>query len=570
MWTTEKAEAAIVKPGKKYREAKSAAGPRSQWCLQLGKALRSNKQLATLDLSGHTLGAPAFGPLPPSAPALVREARIGRELGEALRSHWALTRLSLDGALLHDGALALLLTPLADHPMISMLDLSGCVFGRKAARALAVLFETSRTLTNLKLIGCDLHSEPFVLAAAALVHNATLTVLDLSHNPLGESDGIVEEGHEGARDGAAETKDAPPAEGEAPAEPTPPADALLPSVAVSMALAQLFKTHRTLTQLVLRDCKLDQPVYVPPEPAAALAAAPAAEEPPAASTQGAAPAEGEAPAEVPSPQPPKLPILGAFLADGLKAALKSALTFLDLSGNLLGDEGVAAFSAGLGGAKSLEVLLLYGCCSANAHTAVATGVLASGRVVMCDQQAAVVARADAATSVNRAAKADAAAATHERDVRAAREQLESERSRARERDRELESKRSRAREVFPVAKSVVRTEWSSRLSPVVTRWRCIVTFSCTRASTRGRNTPHTHKCGLTPHQQTAVLNGRRRPRWPRPADRGRSGTSDQWWFSDLAHARALPRVYGRRHTSLHAASDTSGAPLTRRAACRGR
>ena len=97
-----------------------------------------------------------------------------------------------------------------------------------------------------------------------------------------------------------------------------------------------------------------------------------------------------------------------------------------------------------------------------------------------------------ARAVNRAAKADAAAATHERDVRAAREQLESERSRARERDRELESKRSRAREVFPVAKSVVRTEWSSRLSPVVTRWRCIVTFSCTRASTRGRNTPHTH------------------------------------------------------------------------------
>ena len=82
-------------------------------------------------------------------------------------------------------------------------------------------------------------------------------------------------------------------------------------------------------------------------------------------------------------------------------------------------------------------------------------VCAGGAMVIMLLSAAV---ADAATAVNRAAKADAAAATHERDVRAAREQLESERSRARERDRELESKRSRAREVFPVAKSVVRTE----------------------------------------------------------------------------------------------------------------
>ena len=115
----------------------------------------------------------------------------------------------------------------------------------------------------------------------------------------------------------------------------------------------------------------------------------------------------------------------------------------------------------------------------------------------------------AATAVNRAAKADAAAATHERDVRAAREQLESERSRARERDRELESKRSRAREVFPVAKSVVRTEWSSRREPgrhAMALYRNIQLHPGEHA--RPEHATHTHKCGLTPHQQTAVLNGR--------------------------------------------------------------
>ena len=55
------------------------------------------------------------------------------------------------------------------------------------------------------------------------------------------------------------------------------------------------------------------------------------------------------------------------------------------------------------------------------------------RAAAAAQQAAVAARADAATAMSRAAKAEAAAATHERDLRAALEQLESERARARER-----------------------------------------------------------------------------------------------------------------------------------------
>ena len=81
-----------------------------------------------------------------------------------------------------------------------------------------------------------------------------------------------------------------------------------------------------------------------------------------------------------------------------------------------------------------------------------------------------------------------------------------------------------------------------------------------------RNTPHTHKYGLTPHQQTAVLT---------LADARATGPPAEEWYKRPVvvlgpRTRTRTRVYGRRHPSLYAASDTSGAPLTRRAAGRGR
>ena len=403
-WRVEKAEAKIVKPGARLpREKKKAVGPRSQWALQLSKALSANKSLASFDLGGHALGSLLWGPLPADAPATTREARIGASLGASLRSHWALTSLCLDGAMLHDGALALVLAPLTDHPALATLDLSTSVFGRQAGRALAAMLRQSRTLASLKLVGCDLHSEPFVLVLEALLLNATLGALDVSLNPLGESDGLVEEEKpveaEG-EEGEAESKDAPPAEGEgeeaeAPAEPKAPP---LPAVAVCLALSKVFESNRALKELVLRGCCLEQPVppepEPEPEPEAAAPADEAADE--AAETkegvlaaalgeeadgEGAGEEGAEAAAEV---EPPKLPVLGAVMGAGLSLALGSALAKLDLRDNGLGDEGVTSFAGGLGGAKSLEVLFLAGCCSAAAHAAVAEGIAASGRVVMCD------------------------------------------------------------------------------------------------------------------------------------------------------------------------------------------
>ena len=368
----------------------------AHWGLQLATALeKKNVTIAMLDLSGHCLGSDSPFELDPASVAALRESRAMAALGSGCRRHHALSLLNLSGCKLHDAGLSLLLSPLHDHPNLAALDLSGSFFGRAAAGALAALLRDSRALTSLAICRSEMASEAFCVVAASLAMNATLSTLDLSHNPLGVSDGlgpVVAEAAPPSADGGEEGEAPPPAEEEAadpkaaPEEPTEPD---LPAVAAAKAIARVIELCRSLTSLTLRGCSLDQPE--PPEPPAPPAAAPAEEalddeeqdtggkgEPPP-------PAEGEeAEAEAPPPPPPPPPVLGALIGGGMSAALASALSLLDLRQNALGDAGVEALADGLVGCPKLRALYLSGCASEKSEAALAKGLAAQGAVVLCD------------------------------------------------------------------------------------------------------------------------------------------------------------------------------------------
>ena len=91
-----------------------SVGLRSQWALQIAKALTTNKSLVNINLAGQPLGsASAFDDGSAGARC---EARVGAELSVALRAHWALEWICLESASLHDEALSTILSALADHP----------------------------------------------------------------------------------------------------------------------------------------------------------------------------------------------------------------------------------------------------------------------------------------------------------------------------------------------------------------------------------------------------------------------------------------------------------------------
>jgi len=78
--------------------------------------------------------------------------QVAASLGHAFGAHLALASLSLARLALPDACLAALLLPLAAHPALTALDVSGNSIGPLAAGALATLLSRKSRLTHLTVL----------------------------------------------------------------------------------------------------------------------------------------------------------------------------------------------------------------------------------------------------------------------------------------------------------------------------------------------------------------------------------------------------------------------------------
>jgi Leucine-rich repeat (LRR) protein len=349
-WRREAADLGVSSMGRKARCA---------WGVAVARMLRTNTSLTHLDLAGHPLASSRPGD-DPQSPHALQAAHVAAALGHAAAAHWRLRSLCLAGVRLPDGCLAALLAPLAAHPALSALDVSGNNLGPLAAAALAEVLNRKSRLATLTARECGLNHDGLSELVPPLRYNTTLTSLDLMGNALG-GDGYVSELS---------------AYQEAPA------------LVAAAALAELLECNTTLTTLRFARCGLHQPMSPAPEHPHVEKEAnggdgdAGAEAEPPSGQEGAQEAPGEEGAG--RAQEGEEELVGALLGRGLQRAFRSALESLDLSGNRLGDAGVAALARGLPHAPKLRSLRLAGCASEVAHLAVSEAIAAGGSVVLCD------------------------------------------------------------------------------------------------------------------------------------------------------------------------------------------
>jgi len=327
---------------------------RASWGLALARMLRANRSLTLVDLAGHPIASSRADDDPDSA-AAVHAVRVAGALGAAVQSHWALRTLCVAQMRLPDPCLAALVAPLAAHPALTALDVSGNAAGALAAEALAALLSPKSSLTCLKAVGCGVDHDGLAAIVVPLRYHQTLTSLDLSDNPLG---GIGPAEHSAL---AAFQED--------------------PALTATRVLAELLECNTTLTHVRLARCGLDQAKVVQHYSAPEVADE-------AESEEGAPPANEDASERASEgagamPDEPA-PLLGVLLGDGLGSAFRSALELLDLSDNVLTDEGVTALARGVPRASRLRSLMLAGCATDGANAAVAAAIEQGGSVVLCD------------------------------------------------------------------------------------------------------------------------------------------------------------------------------------------